>query len=446
MMSGKKNFIIAFVILLILFSGNTLFADDIADPVGAGGFSSGDLITAADMNARFEALNSLLKISNGNMASDDTNDRIGIGTGSPGSTLEIEYLLGNAAISSPNDIASYQLVVDGAGGSINDGAGIVFTRGAYPTGSIVGIDTGPNQQGSLLFFVNGASTTEDMQERMRINSLGNVGIGTTTPGAKLDIAGSGNSIQLHGTSSQTYISFYNDAASIGYIGTGGGGNDMYLNAYTGHGLIFFADALEKMRIASSGNVGIGTPSPDTKLHLYGGFDNNGTVATLKIETLVGDYMLLDSNELDAAVNQALYLNNNSSGNVIIANGGGKVGIGGSPSVSLDVYGSIEYTGTINDVSDSRLKENITEIANPLNIIKDINGVYFNMIGSEQKEVGVLAQDVQKALPEAVSVVDEENGYLGVSYVDLVPVLIEGMKEQQKQIEALKARIKTMENK
>mgnify|MGYP000091363843 CR=1 FL=1 len=83
---------------------------------------------------------------------------------------------------------------------------------------------------------------------------------------------------------------------------------------------------------------------------------------------------------------------------------------------------------------------------PANIIKDINGVYFNMIGSEQKEVGVLAQDVQKALPEAVSVVDEENGYLGVSYVDLVPVLIEGMKEQQKQIEALKARIKTMENK
>jgi hypothetical protein len=189
MKNGKKYFLTAVVVLLMLFSGGALFADEIVDPVGAGGYSTGDLITAADMNLRFQALNSLLKISNGNMKSDDTNDRIGIGTSSPGSTLEIEYSLGSAAISSPNDIASYQLVLDGAGGSVNDGAGIVFTRGAFPTGSIVGIDSGPNQQGSLLFFVNGAATTDDMQERMRINSVGNIGIGTAVPSTALEVNG-----------------------------------------------------------------------------------------------------------------------------------------------------------------------------------------------------------------------------------------------------------------
>lgn len=86
-----------------------------------------------------------------------------------------------------------------------------------------------------------------------------------------------------------------------------------------------------------GNVGIGTPSPATKLHVVGS-DNDGTTATLKI-TSGSQTMLLDGNEIDALVD-ALNLNHNSNLNVLLANGGGNVGIGTTnPVAKLDVNGT-----------------------------------------------------------------------------------------------------------
>jgi len=113
-----------------------------------------------------------------------------------------------------------------------------------------------------------------------------------------------------------------------------------------------------------------------------------------------------------------------------------------PNVALDVYGSIEYTGSITDVSDDRLKENLRPIDSALEKIQAIDGVYFNMIETPgQREIGVTAQNVQKVLPEAVKVVDPKKGYLGVSYPSLVPVLIEAVKTQQKEISQMEARYK-----
>ena len=56
--------------------------------------------------------------------------------------------------------------------------------------------------------------------------------------------------------------------------------------------------------------------------------------------------------------------------------------------------------------------------------------------TQTREYGVIAQDVQKVFPEMVKQIDEE--YLGVSYIQLVPVLLEAVKEQQTEIETLKA--------
>jgi predicted nuclease with TOPRIM domain len=122
-----------------------------------------------------------------------------------------------------------------------------------------------------------------------------------------------------------------------------------------------------------------------------------------------------------------------------------------------VNGSIEYTGTITDVSDRRLKENLRLIDSPIEKITQITGYSYNMIddAAKKREYGVMAQDVQKVLPEVVSIVDSENGYLGVSYIQLVPVLLEAIKDQQAEIQdlkdklskydALEARIKSLEN-
>ena len=96
-----------------------------------------------------------------------------------------------------------------------------------------------------------------------------------------------------------------------------------------------------------GSVGIGLTVPETRLHINGA-DNDGTTATLKI-TAGTQHMLLDGNEIDVADNGDLFLQNNTSGNVLLSNGGGKVGIG-IGSVPADA--SLMVNGNIRVANDS----------------------------------------------------------------------------------------------
>lgn len=123
----------------------------------------------------------------------------------------------------------------------------------------------------------------------------------------------------------------------------------------------------------------------------------------------------------------------------------QVGIGKTnPVVALDVVGDINYTGVIVDVSDIRMKYDIEPLQNPLHKLTSLNGFAFKMKGDEQEavEYGVSAQDVQKAFPELVHQVDAD-GTLGVSYNGLIAPMIEAIKKQQTQIEALRAEIKSL---
>jgi len=93
-------------------------------------------------------------------------------------------------------------------------------------------------------------------------------------------------------------------------------------------------------------------------------------------------------------------------------------------------------------SDERLKENITPISKPLDKLKQIGGYEFDWNDKqnvhEGHDVGVIAQEIEAILPELVQTRD--SGYKAVSYEKLVALLIEAVKEQQSQIDELKAKL------
>ena len=204
---------------------------------------------------------------------------------------------------------------------------------------------------------------------------------------------------------------------------------------------------------SANKVGIGTASPSEKLHIYSGIlevqQNNKGFILNTVNSASNSEFFYEVNgsskfrlgTVNAATNTGWRLRDETAGQERIRiDHNGNIGISmTNPSVELDVTGDIEYTGTITDVSDERLKENIRTINNPIDRIMMLNGITFNMIGESRRSAGLSAQDVQKALPEAVSIVDPGAGTLGADYTQVIALLVEVVKEQQKQIELLKSK-------
>jgi hypothetical protein len=113
-------------------------------------------------------------------------------------------------------------------------------------------------------------------------------------------------------------------------------------------------------------------------------------------------------------------------------------ISGSTIVSVN-SGGMSVTGIttstdFNSSSDINLKTNIQTIENPIDKLLEINGVTFNWIENERASVGVIAQDVEKVLPQLVN---DMGAHKTVNYNGLIGLLVECIKHQQKQIDELK---------
>ena len=111
---------------------------------------------------------------------------------------------------------------------------------------------------------------------------------------------------------------------------------------------------------------------------------------------------------------------------------------------------IAFSSTIS--SDRKLKENIRPLENSLDKVLTLEGVKFDWKDDKRDndQLGFIAQDVEKVLPELVKEVEtlkvEGETHKVVNYDGVVPVLVEAMKEQQKLINRLEERIKELENK
>jgi hypothetical protein len=224
------------------------------------------------------------------------------------------------------------------------------------------------------------------------------------------------------------------------------------------------DSAYRLLIDGSGNVGIGTASPQKPLESISDSNDFVSVGVNQIadEAWTGIHFgyreANNSYRKSAIVFQRTDLTeNNAQGKVHILNGpqsgagnatlsdarltiaeNGSVGIlTTSPAYALDVLGTIRATGDVIAYSDARVKDNIQPIENALEKVISLRGVSYNRKDTDDKsrKIGVIAQEVLPIIPEVVS--KDQNGNYSVSYGNMVGLLIEAVKEQQKQIEELK---------
>jgi hypothetical protein len=131
--------------------------------------------------------------------------------------------------------------------------------------------------------------------------------------------------------------------------------------------------------------------------------------------------------------------------MLVVGDSGNVGINtNDPTYKLHVNGSVAGTGAYNALSDARYKTRIETIVSALSKVQNLRGVAFDWRAQEYpdlelepgRQIGFIAQEVRKVLPEAVS--EDANGRLSVAYADVVPVLVEAIKEQQSAFSNLQA--------
>ena len=181
---------------------------------------------------------------------------------------------------------------------------------------------------------------------------------------------------------------------------------------------------------------------DIDLDTYGHVTNlatrNITLANLGYTGATNANYITNNNQL---TNGAGYTTN--TGDITGVTAGTNLNGGGSSGgVTLNLDSTITVTtvnaGTVNTTSDERAKEDITPITGALDKVQQLGGYSFTLKATDEKSSGVIAQEVQKVMPELVQ--EGADGLLSVQYGNMVGLLIEAIKEQQAQIDELKQKL------
>ena len=270
----------------------------------------------------------------------DGSGNVGIGTSSPQSGLEVSATA-VGAITVPLTVSNQDTSVTGTG----VGIGFVVDGVANVIGAQIEAErTASAYHASALKFRTKDTSGGGLLERMRIDSGGNVGIGTAVPRDLLNIfAGTGQvGTRFQNTATGTTAG---DGSFVGLGVTGGATNSLNMWVYESADMVFGTSNTDRMRINSSGNVGIGTSSPATVLHVYNASDIarfQGSDATLLIDNNTANSISINS----IGTGDSLTLGTNAVERMRI-DASGNVGIGtSSPASKLDVSGTVTATAML----------------------------------------------------------------------------------------------------
>ena len=334
----------------------------------------------------------------------------------------------------------------------------------------------------MLFYTTGA-------ERMRIDASGNVGIGTNSPGVRLDVAGgairvgnthsmqfrnaAGTGVAVFTLQSDDNFVVYNAAGTpiqsftqgVNSFAVYGGNANNRMLVDSGNNVISWnVNGSERMRIDSAGNVGIGTSSPGARLDVKGlvrssigtgtgaggaayAFYQFGTSATASENWHIGaegDGTFRFYNQGFGAGLERMRIT--SGGEVYIA------GTTDQGAYNLQVNGTgVWGAGAYVNGSDRNLKEEVAPLADALDVVAALKPVTFRYKEDYSKDQsiqpGFIAQELQEALADQVyvdGVVQAGPKHLNVAYQSLIPVLVKALQEANEKIDTLAARVAQLE--
>ncbi len=451
--SGRLRFTETSMAVSPFYQGAFIHYDGGDNRLNIGVHDTTDSLTANDTNAI-----SILR----------STGYVGIGTTTPSSKLHI-------AESGAGDVYTLIQKADNTNGNtinLDFGASASYNTTNNYGGRLRYTRTNSNGIGN--WDIMSADSAGVPQSRLTILDNGNVGIGTTAPGAKLDIAASdSNTLKLTNTqnlgttlwsgNTASKIDFYNADPSgpgtyasiqaIGSIDSGavGSGTANYdLTFWTGK---YSGGALsEKMRIDSSGNVGIGVTNPSEKLEINGNLLLTTSGTSHAIHFANGTHRIYRSmgNDLILEGYDSVRLNTRGV-DILTADNSGNVGIGiDIPAEKLDVSGNVEADAYLYS-SDRRLKKNIKPMdEDSFSKILNIDPVYFDWKDTNKPDTGVIAQDVEEYFPEFIHT--NGNGNKTVDYPKLIVPVLGVIKVQnnaitdlRSEIELLKTEIQNLKN-